>query len=160
MPRRSMQKNPQTFPPKMVSDVPQVQETLFDKPCCVENLEIFSVAQQTHLIILAIFSRILDDFCNNSNFKMSRELNSTRRAVRHSKEFFFQGMPFQGIHNKEKFFQGTPRQGMPLQGKFFPRNAVSKERHDKECHSKEFFFQGMPFPRNFYFYYKLLRISL
>jgi hypothetical protein len=66
-------------------------------------------------------------------------------AVRHSKEFFFQGMPFQG---------------MPLQGNFFPRNAVSKERHNKECHSKEIFFQGMPFPRNFYFYYKSLRISL
>jgi ionotropic kainate glutamate receptor 2 len=69
-------------------------------------------------------------------------------AVRHSKEFFFQGMPFQGMpqqgkifprnattrnatprkfFSKECRFQGTPQQGMPFQGKFFPRNAVSKE---------------------------------
>ncbi len=80
-------------------------------------------------------------------------------AVRHSKEFFFQGMPFQGmpqqgkifprnattrnatprkIFSKECRFQGTPQQGMPLQGKFFPRNAVSKDRHNKECR-----FQGI-----------------
>jgi hypothetical protein len=75
-------------------------------------------------------------------------MGSSVRAVRHSKEFFFQGMPFQGMpqqgkifprnattrnatprknFSKECRFQGTPQQGMPFQGNFFPRNAVSKE---------------------------------
>jgi hypothetical protein len=50
-------------------------------------------------------------------------------AIRHSKEIFFQGMPFQGIFSrgmsfprkvvtKEFYFQGIFLQGMPFQGIF------------------------------------------
>jgi hypothetical protein len=49
-------------------------------------------------------------------------------AVRHSKEFFFQGMPFQG---------------MPQQGKFFPRNAKTRNATPRKNFSKECRFQGI-----------------
>ncbi len=63
-----------------------------------------------------------------TNFSVISWIDDGKLAVRHSKEFFFQGMPFQG---------------MPQQGKFFPRNATTRNATPRKNFSKECRFQGI-----------------